>query len=93
MLGKVVVEGLKLTDADLEPCLYQILTSMGGSKRAQGIAKYEVIIQVNPIKLIDYTIVNVKVVVMQATLYDVPVGGAILYPLGITLDFWEETIY
>jgi len=29
MLGKVEMEGLRLTDADLEPCLYQILTSMG----------------------------------------------------------------
>jgi hypothetical protein len=37
--------------------------------------------------------VHAKVVVMQATLYDVLVGGAILYPLGITLDFWEDTAY
>jgi len=25
MLGKTLVEGLKLTDANLEPCMYQIL--------------------------------------------------------------------
>jgi hypothetical protein len=30
------------------------------------------------------------VVVTHATSYDVLVGGAILYPLGVTLDFWEE---
>jgi len=32
-------------------------------------------------------------VVIQTTSYDVLVGRTILYPLGITLDFWEETAY
>jgi hypothetical protein len=63
MLGKVVVEGLRLIDVDLEPCSYQILTSMGGSKKAQGITKHEVVIQANPVKLADYTAIRVKVVV------------------------------
>jgi hypothetical protein len=61
---------------------------MGGFERVRGITKHEVFIQINPIKPIDYTTVRVKAMVMQATLYDVMVGGAILYPLGITLDFW-----
>jgi hypothetical protein len=34
MLGKVDVDGLGLIDADLDPCPYQILTSMGKSKEA-----------------------------------------------------------
>jgi hypothetical protein len=33
MLGKVVVDGLGLIDADLDPCPYQILTSMGGLEK------------------------------------------------------------
>jgi hypothetical protein len=33
MLGKIVVDGLGLMDADLDPCPYHILTSMGGSKK------------------------------------------------------------
>jgi hypothetical protein len=33
MLGKFVVDGLGLTDADLDPCPYQILTSIGGSEK------------------------------------------------------------
>jgi hypothetical protein len=37
--------------------------------------------------------VHAKVVVTQVTSYDVIIGGVILYPLGITLDFWEEIIY
>jgi hypothetical protein len=31
--------------------------------------------------------------VTHATSYDVLVRGIILYPLGVTLDFWEETIH
>jgi hypothetical protein len=42
---------------------------------------------------VDYITVHAKAVVMQATSYDVLVGGVVLYPLGITLDFWEKTIY
>jgi hypothetical protein len=52
-----------------------------------------VIIQGNPLRPLDYTIVHAKGVVTRATSYDVLVGGAILYPLGITLNFWEEIPY
>jgi hypothetical protein len=34
MLGKYVVDGFGLTNADLDPCPYQILTSMGGLEKA-----------------------------------------------------------
>jgi hypothetical protein len=34
MLAKVVVDGLGLIDVNLDPCQYQNLTSMGGSKKA-----------------------------------------------------------
>jgi hypothetical protein len=30
MLGKIVINGLGLTDVNLDPCPYHILTSMGG---------------------------------------------------------------
>jgi hypothetical protein len=50
-------------------------------------------IQVNPIRPLDYTTIHAKGVVTQATSYDVLVRGAILYRLGVTLDFWEETPY
>jgi hypothetical protein len=45
MLGKTIVDGLILTNADLDPCPYHILTSMGGSKKAQGLTKQEIVIQ------------------------------------------------
>jgi hypothetical protein len=34
-----------------------------------------------------------QVVVTHATSYYVPVGGVVLFPLGVTIDFWEEIIY
>ncbi len=39
MLGKVVIEGLKLINVDLEPFPYQILTYMGGPQKEQGLTK------------------------------------------------------
>ncbi len=61
MLGIVAVGGLGLTDANWEPCLYYILTMMGWSERTRGITKHEVIIQVNHVKLANYTmVVNTK---------------------------------
>jgi hypothetical protein len=35
MLGKIVVDGLGLTNANIDPCPYQILTSKGGLEKAQ----------------------------------------------------------
>jgi hypothetical protein len=56
MLGKVVVDGLGLTNVDLDPCPYHILTSMGGLEKTRRLTKQEIVIQVNPNKLVDYTI-------------------------------------
>jgi hypothetical protein len=39
MLGKVVVDGFGLTNADFDPCPYHILTTMGGSEKALGLTK------------------------------------------------------
>jgi hypothetical protein len=58
------MEGLRLTNVNLESCSYQILTSMAKLKRAQGITKHEVIIRVNPVKPTNYTMVHVEAVVM-----------------------------
>jgi hypothetical protein len=43
-LGKIVVDGLGLTNVDLDPCPYHILTSMGGLKKAQKLSKQEILI-------------------------------------------------
>jgi len=89
MLGKDVIDGLGLTNAGLD----QILTSMGGSKKVRRLTKQEIVIQVNPNKPIDYIIVQARVVLTHVTSFDVLVGGVVLYPLRVTIDFWEETAY
>jgi hypothetical protein len=93
MLGKIIVDGLGLTDADFYPCPFKILTSMGGLKKAQRLTKHEIVIEINPNKPIDYTIVWAQVVVTHVTSYDVLVKGVVLYPLQVAIDFQEETTY
>ncbi len=58
MLGKVIIDGLGLTDVDFDPCPYQILTSMGGLKKTQWLIKQEIVIKFNPNKSTYYTIVR-----------------------------------
>jgi hypothetical protein len=48
MLGTVAMEGFKMINANIKPCLYYILTSMGGLKKAWGLTKLNIVIQVNP---------------------------------------------
>jgi len=93
MLGKATINGLILTNADFDQFPYHILTSMGGLKKAQGLAKHKIAIQVNPNKPINYNTMQVQMVVTHATSYEVLVGGMVLHPLGVTIDFWEETTY
>jgi hypothetical protein len=68
MLGKVTMEGLDLIDMDVEPCPYKILTSMGKSKKAWRLIKLEIVIQVNPNKPIDYSIMQLQMMVTQICL-------------------------
>jgi hypothetical protein len=39
MLSKVAIEVLELTNINIKPSPYQILTSMGRSRKANGLAK------------------------------------------------------
>jgi hypothetical protein len=93
MLGKTKIDGLWLTHANLDLCPYHILTSMGGSKKRQGLTTKEIVIQGNLNKPTNYTTMQAWAVVTHVTSYDVLVEGLVLYPLGITIDFWEETAY
>jgi hypothetical protein len=49
------MEGFGLIDVDVEPCPYQILTSMSMSKKACRLTKQKIVIQVNPHRLFNYT--------------------------------------
>jgi hypothetical protein len=48
MVGKTTIDGLGLTDVNLDPCPYHVLISMGGLKEARRLTKQEIVIQVNP---------------------------------------------
>jgi hypothetical protein len=39
----------------------------------------------------DASFMKVKAIVTEAKSYNVLVGSTVLYPMGFTLDFWEET--
>jgi hypothetical protein len=93
MLDKAIIDGFGLIIVNFNSCPYHILTLMNGSKMAQRLTKQEVVIQVNPIKPMDYTTMWARMVVTHATPYDVFVKGALLYPLTVAIDFWEKTTY
>jgi hypothetical protein len=90
MLGAFAVVGLELTKDTLEECPWTINTSMGGTERAIGITKAELSLKFNQEDVEDVGFMRVKAIVTEAKSYDVLVGTTVLYPMGFTLDFWEE---
>jgi hypothetical protein len=65
----------------------------GWIKEGSRINQEKIMIQINPNKLIDYTIMHARVVVTHVSFYDILIGGMVLYPLRLTIIFWEETKY
>jgi hypothetical protein len=55
---------------------------MGGLGKIQRLIKHEIVIQINPNKP------TYNIIIQDVTSYDILVGGVVLYPLGITIDFW-----
>jgi hypothetical protein len=64
---------------------------MGGTEHATAIMKGELTLKLNQDDVEDASFMKVKAIVMEAKSYDVLVGSMVLYPMGFTLDFWEET--
>jgi hypothetical protein len=91
MLGASAIEGLGLTKDTLEKCPWIINTSMGGTEHATAITKGELALKLNQDDVEGTSFMKVKVIVTEAKSYDVLVGSTVLYPMGFTLDFWEET--
>jgi hypothetical protein len=90
MLGASAVAGLELTKDTLEECPWTISTSMGGTERTTGITKAKLSLKLNQEDVEDAGFMKVKAIVTEAKSYDVLVGTTVLYPMGFTLDFWEE---
>jgi hypothetical protein len=91
MLGASAIEGLGLTKDTLEKCPWTISTSMGRTEHATAITKGELAVKLNQDDVEDASFMKVKAIVTEAKSYDVLVGSTVLYPMGFTLDFWEET--
>jgi hypothetical protein len=92
ILGASAIEGLGLTKDTLEKCPWTISTSMGVTGHATAITKGELALKLNQDDVEDMSFIKVKAIVTEAKSYDVLVGSMVLYPMGFTLDFWEETV-
>ena len=90
MIGKRLAQDLGLTAADLEPCPFTIVTSVGGTERATGYTRQplQLIFCIGPGPL--YSHLSLQCAVTSATNYDILVGQQALYPLGFGLDNWTE---
>jgi hypothetical protein len=64
---------------------------MGGTEHVTAITKEELALKLNQDDVEDASFMKVKAIVTEAKSYDVLVGSMVLYPMGFTLDFWEET--
>ena len=92
MLGKTAVSELGLQQGTLEPCPFTINTSMGGLEKATGITIQPLLVRFQPHDVIDSAAIKVKAIATQAESYDVLVGAMVLYPMGFTIEFWNETV-
>jgi hypothetical protein len=64
---------------------------MGDSKMVQRLTKHEVVN--HPTKPMKYITIQAQIVVTHVTSYDLLSRGAILYPLGVTIDLSKEITY
>jgi len=88
MLGKATCIGLGIRRSKLEPCPFQIQTSLGGaSDRSNFMAHERLSVQMKPDHVTDNSRLGVIVVVTTAESYDVLVGGVVLYPMGFQMDY------
>ncbi len=88
MLGKATCIGLSIRRSELEPCPFQIQTSLGGaSDRFHFMTRERLLVQMRPDHATDSSRLGVIVVVTVAKSYDVLVGGVVLYPMGFQMDY------
>ncbi|BBN14385.1 hypothetical protein Mp_6g11220 [Marchantia polymorpha subsp. ruderalis] len=92
MLGKIACISLGVRRSELEPCPFQIQTSLGGtSDRSYRMTRECISVQLRHGHAQDSSQFGVRAVVTSAESYDVLVGGAVLYPMGFRMDYWTET--
>ncbi len=83
MLGKVTCIGLGIRRSELEPCPFQIQTSLGGaSDRSHFMTHERLSVQMKSDHATNSSRLGVTTIVITVESYDVLVGGAMLYPMG-----------
>jgi hypothetical protein len=93
MLGKAACIGLGNRRSELKPCPFQIQTSLGGaSDRSNFMTRERLSVQMKSNHVTDSSKLGVTTVVTAAELYDVLVGGVVLYPMDFQMDYWTETV-
>ena len=90
MIGRRLAQDLGLSAADLKPCPFTIVTSVGGTERATGSTRQplQLIFCIRAASL--YSHLSLQCAVTSATNYDILVGQQALYPLGFGLDNWTK---
>lgn len=92
MLGKTNCISLGVWKSDLEPCPFQIKTSLSGtSDRSYFMRRQRISVQLRHDYPRDSLQFEVRAVVASVESYDVLVGGAVLYPIGFRMNYWMET--
>jgi hypothetical protein len=80
MLGKAACIGLGIWRLELEPCPFQIQTSLGGaSDRSNFMTRERLLVQMKSDHATDSSRLGVTIIVTTAESYDVLAGGAMLY--------------
>ena len=90
MIGKQLAQDLGLVAADLEPCPFTIVTSVGGTETALGYTRHPLQLMFGVGSGPLFTHVSLQCAVTGATNYDILVGQQALYPLGFGVDNWTE---
>jgi hypothetical protein len=92
MLGKASCIGLGIRRSKLEPCPFQIQTSLGGaSDRSHFMALEKLLVQMKPDHVTDSSRLGMTTLVTATESYNVLIGGVVLYPMGFQMDYWMET--
>eukprot|EP00245_Coleochaete_scutata_P000413 TRINITY_DN1051_c1_g2_i1.p1 TRINITY_DN1051_c1_g2~~TRINITY_DN1051_c1_g2_i1.p1 ORF type:complete len:432 (+),score=59.32 TRINITY_DN1051_c1_g2_i1:132-1298(+) len=92
ILGRRTAQALGLTSADIVVAPFRIHTSMGATERPLGVTREPVYLHFLS-GMPDATSIASVAVVTEADTYDILIGTQIMYPLGIMIDFWRETVH
>jgi len=93
MLGKATCIGLGIRRSKLEPCPFQIRTSLGGTNdRSHFMTHERLLVQLRSDHATNSFRLGVITIVTIAESYDVLIGGVVLYLMGFQMDYWMETV-